>query len=340
MTDFIIDRKLDEQAAKQREAERLAEEKRLQREREVEQRRSEEKEREKENEISRRRQEKPISTTGGYVPPNKRPTADSTSWRRSTSTTESQTTNREESGVWRRTGSGRDNVPEDGTRRRESARSSTDEGPEWRRSDSGRGSTTEDKVWRRSDSGRGTSTEENRRRTSVTSYREESSVKQESSWRRGGQQPSDRGDRSDSKWKKGREDSWRKDTEDLDSTSPSSSRGPTRILKSENSWRSRKQSESSVMERTSSGREIWTATLQEKFGDEQDEYNDEPEEDQTISPGNDEQWVRSEDNSKTQAPISSEKQSDTIEPDSDGFIQVTKGKRRGKNQSGHGYDLE
>ncbi len=183
LTDFIIDRKLDEQAAKQREAERLAEERRLQRERETELRRNEEREREKE--LARRRtQEKPIPATTGYVPPNKRTTADSTSWRRST--TELSTTNptNREEGAWRRTGSGRGNVTEDGARRRESARSSTDEGLEWRRSDSGRGSTTEDRGWRRSDSGRGTSTEENRRRTS----REESSVKQEGPWRRGGQQ--------------------------------------------------------------------------------------------------------------------------------------------------------
>ncbi|CAG8443930.1 12146_t:CDS:2 [Funneliformis caledonium] len=229
---------------------------------------------------------------------------------------EPQATSREE-GVWRRSGSGRGTTTP--------IRSNTDEGSDWRRSDSGRGSTTEERVWRRSESGRGGSTDDGRRRISVTSSsREEPSVKQEGPWRRSGQPPSDRGDRPDNKWKKS-QDSWRKDTEEPDSTPPppSSSKGPTRILKSEGIWRSRnKQSESSVMERTSSGRE---------------EFIDEPEEDQTMSHERDGSWVISEDNSKTQ---SSSKQNVPDEPDDDGFIPVTKGKRRSKNQSGHGHDME
>ncbi|CAG8452010.1 5280_t:CDS:2 [Funneliformis mosseae] len=229
---------------------------------------------------------------------------------------EPQATSREE-GVWRQSGSGRGTTTP--------IRSNTDEGSDWRRSDSGRGSTTEERVWRRSESGRGGSTDDVRRRISVTSSsREEPSVKQEGPWRRSGQPPSDRGDRPDNKWKKS-QDSWRKDTEEPDSTPPppSSSKGPTRILKSEGIWRSRnKQSESSVMERTSSGRE---------------EFIDEPEEDQTMSHERDGSWVTSEDNSKTQ---SSSKPNVPDEPDDDGFIPVTKGKRRSKNQSGHGYDME
>ncbi|CAI2165462.1 9262_t:CDS:2 [Funneliformis geosporum] len=310
-----LKRKLDEQAAKQEEAERLAEERRLQRERDAEAEKEE-----KDNENARSRvQNKP--TGGGYVPPNKRPDT----WRRPT---ESPTTTTSQEGPWRR-----------GTTT--PIRSNTDEGLEWRRSESGRSSTTEERVWRRSESGRGASTEDSRRRISTSSSsREEPSVKQETPgpWRRSGQPSSDRGD---SKWKR-REDSWRKDTEELDSTSPSLSKGPTRILKSESSWRSRnKQSESSVMERTSSGREIWTSTSQEqKLGDGQEEFIDEPEEDQTMSHERDGSWVKSEDNSKTQSSVSSSKQNAPDEPDDDGFIPVTKGKRRSKNQSGHGYDLE
>jgi len=296
----------------------LAEEKLLQREREAEQRRIEEREREKErlekerdNDARRRPQtaEKPISATGGYVPP----------WRRST---ESPTTNREEGGAlpgpWRRSVSGRGTVPEDGSRRREPE-------SEWRRSDSGREDTekrkpepsrrtAEEMEWRRSDSGRGSTNEEKTWRRTSTSSREEPSTKQEVAWRRGGPPPSDRGDRSDSKWTKSREDSWRKDSEDSDQTSPSSSRGSTRILKSEGSWRPRaRQSE-------------------QKLGDQDDQFHDEPEEDESL--------FRSEDNLKSQAPVSSGRQNVPIEPDEEGFIPVTKGKRRGKNQLGHGQDLE
>src|ERR1043166_5262082 len=166
----MINRKLDEQAAKQREVERLAEEKLLQREREAEKRRIEEREREKErlerareNVIARHRlqtAEKPIST-GGYVPPYRR-------------SAESSTTNREEGGPWRRPTSGRGTAPDDGSRRRDSE-------PEWRRSDSGREDTEKRKPepprrtidemeWRRSDSGR--SEERTWRRTPTTSSRD------------------------------------------------------------------------------------------------------------------------------------------------------------------------
>ncbi|RIA95923.1 hypothetical protein C1645_756334 [Glomus cerebriforme] len=321
-------RKLDEQAAKQREAERLAEEKMLQRE----------KEREK--------------VPSGYVPPNKRTSTETTPWRRPT-----EQPNREEVGAWPGPWRprGRATAPEDGPRRREPIRRSTEEEPEWRRSDSGRiisediekrrtepsrQSTTEEMEWRRSDSGRtseektwrrsesnwGTSAE-GRRTSVISSSRDESSTKQEGTWRRSGQPPSDRGDRST----KSREDSWRKDTEDSDQTSPSSSRGPTRILKSEGNWRPRtRQSESSGMERTSSGREIWTATLQEqKLDDQDDRYHDEPEEVQTELDAS----LARTDNSKTQISTSSSKQNVPIEPDDEGFIPVTKGKRRGKNQT-------
>ncbi|GBC01159.1 hypothetical protein RclHR1_04090010 [Rhizophagus clarus] len=328
----VMKKKFEEQAAKQREAERLAEEKIKQRDREAEQRRIEE-EREK-DEPARR------GTGSGYVPPNKRTASETITWRRST-----EQTGREESGAWslRRSGSGRGTVPEDGSRRvrqeepewrrsdsgrnisedtekrrTEPSRRTTTEETEWRRSDSGRGSTSEEKTWRRSESSWRTSTEG--RRTS--SYREESSSKQEGSWRRSGPPPSDRGERST----KSREDSWRKDTDDLET----SSRGPTRILKSEKSegsWRSRaRQTESSGTESISSG--LWTDTLQEqRLDDQDDQYHDEPEEDQTISSERDESLARSENNSKTPVPSGR-----PIETDDDGFIPVTKGKRRGKNQ--------
>jgi hypothetical protein len=282
----------------------LAEEKLLQREREAEKRRIEEREREKErlekareNEIARHRLqtvEKP-TPTGGYVPPYRR----------------SEPTTNREGGPWRRSESGRGTAPDDGPRRRDSEQ-------EWRRSDSGREDTEkrkpeppsrrtiEEMEWRRQDSGRGSTNEERTwRRTSTASSRDEPSVKQESSWRRGGPPQSDRGDRSDSKWTKSREDSWRKDTEDSDQAL--SSRGSTRVLKSEGSWRPRaKQS-----------------------GDQVDQFHDEPDEDESL--------FRSENN---QAPVSSGRQNVPIEPDDDGFIPVTKGKRRGKNQPGHGHDLE
>jgi hypothetical protein len=92
------------------------------------------------------------------------------------------------------------------------------------------------------------------------------------------------------------------------------------------------------MERTSS----WTATLQEQKLEDQDDqiYHDEPEDDQMMSPEHDESLVRSEDNSKTQVSASSDRQNVPNEPDDDGFIQVTKNKRRGKNQTGYGHDLE
>ncbi|CAG8721150.1 14802_t:CDS:2 [Gigaspora margarita] len=190
----------------------------------------------------------------------------------------------------------------------------------WRRSDSGRGSTTEetdrrrsgrnDEVeWRRSDSGRGTSTTEDKawRRTSVTAT---STREEPGSWRRSGPPSNDRGDGK----LRSREDSWRSE----DSEQSSSSRGPTRILKSESTgWRarSRQQAESSIMERTSSGRTIWTATLQEQMDDTYDEDSTSNLED-----------------TPTESKVINEpaKQTYTAEPDDDGFIPVSsKGKRRG-----------
>ncbi|KAF0458974.1 Eukaryotic translation initiation factor 3 subunit A [Gigaspora margarita] len=282
-------RKLDEQARLQAEVERKAEE-RLKRQ-------QEEKERaDKEDQERRRRKE----SNAGYVPPALRSRTDSAkdtgtgtgtgAWRRpSETTTKDEPWRRSEESAWRRSDSGRGSTTEETDRRR----SGRNDEVEWRRSDSGRGtSTTEDKAWRRTS-------------VTATSTREEPG-----SWRRSGPPSNDRGDGK----LRSREDSWRSE----DSEQSSSSRGPTRILKSESTgWRarSRQQAESSIMERTSSGRTIWTATLQEQMDDTYDEDSTSNLED-----------------TPTESKVINEpaKQTFTAEPDDDGFIPVSsKGKRRG-----------
>ncbi|CAB4425888.1 unnamed protein product [Rhizophagus irregularis] len=235
---------------------------------------------------------------------------------------------------WRRSDSGRVINEDSEKRRTEPSRCTTAEETEWRRP-----STSEEKSWRRpyreESSWRRSYREESswrpyreesswrrsyREESSWRPYREESSSKQEGSWKRVGPLPSDRGERST----KSREDSWRKDTDDSE-TSPSSPRWPTRILKSEK-WRSRaKQTE--TLEIILSG--LLTTSLQEQKLDDQDnQYHDE-----TIPPERDESLARSENNSKT--PVSWGRPIESN--DDDGFIPV-KSKRRGKNQTGHGHD--
>ncbi|CAG8621389.1 14910_t:CDS:2, partial [Cetraspora pellucida] len=317
-------RKLDEQARRQQEVERQAEERRAQKRLQEEKERAEKAE--KEEQDRRRRIEERSS---GYVPPARRSentwrrttdVKDETAWRRS-----SETPSKDEQ-PWRRAGSGRSTAPEDQRRSVQPTGRESDE-PAWRRSDSGRSSTAdetdrrrsdvprraEEMEWRRSDSGRGASTTEDKtwRRTSVTSTptREESV-----SWRRSGPPTNDRGDGK----LRSREDSWRtKEGEDSEQSS-TSSRGPTRILKPESTvWknRSKQQSESSIMERTSSGRTIWTATLQEQM----DDYT------------YDEDSISNLEDAPTESQIITEpvKPTYTAEPDADddGFIPVSKGKR-------------
>ncbi|CAG8650127.1 7805_t:CDS:2 [Dentiscutata erythropus] len=238
-------------------------------------RRQQEEKERTDKEEQERRRRKEVANSG-YVPPALRQRTESTSSK------DDSPWRRNEESAWRRSDSGRSNTTEETDRRR----SGRTEEVEWRRSDSGRGSsTTEDKAWRRTS-------------VTATSTREEPG-----SWRRSGPSANDRGD------------SWRsKDAEDSEQSS-TSSRGPTRILKSESTgWRARskQQAESSTMERTSSGR-LWTATLQDQFDDNEDDSNSNLE------------------NAPTESRVINEpvKQTFTNEPDDDGFIPVSKGKRRG-----------
>ncbi|CAG8581313.1 15488_t:CDS:2, partial [Acaulospora colombiana] len=156
-------RKLDEQAARQREAERSAEERRSARERAQEKERLE---REEQERIDRRRRESertPSSGTG-YVPPALRSREES-SWRRDDR---------------RKPAVGRANVSEDTSRRYTPARRETDD--MWRRPSFNRNNTNEETEKRRPEVSRRVTSEEGEwRRGSSTSARDELE------WRRGGQ---------------------------------------------------------------------------------------------------------------------------------------------------------
>ncbi|CAG8551320.1 13494_t:CDS:2 [Acaulospora morrowiae] len=289
-------RKLDEQAARQREAERSAEERRLARERETEQKRAQE--REEQERLRRRRESEKssstMSTSTGYVPPHLRRSQEEGGLRRQST----DTSNKEELS-WRRggrgTGLGRANASEDTQRRPAQTRRDTDD--LWRRPSASRSNTTEETDKRRPETIRRTTNEEGeRRRGSNTLVREESlKGDREPEWRRSGKSS--------------------KDNEDHEQPSSVSSRGPTRIVKSDNVWkpRVRQNLDSSIAEGTNSGRESLIATLQGQTQEmEEDSFVAEPEQEVESS----EQLVTSDSNKQPPTEVSD-----------DGFT-VVKSRRR------------